>query len=74
VFKGLIKNSNIDAILITKISDEVTVVLELIYNNLTFYAASTYFDIQTISKIPYQMDEIMELTKRGKILIAADAN
>ena len=27
-------------------SDEDTVVLELTYNNLKFYAASMYFDIQ----------------------------
>ena len=32
----LIRNSNIDAILITKITEEDTVVLELIYNNLKF--------------------------------------
>jgi len=38
--------NNIDAILITKISDEDTVVLELIYDNLKFYAASVYFDIK----------------------------
>jgi hypothetical protein len=42
----IIRNDNIDAILISKISDEDTVVLELIYNNLEFYAVSMYFDIQ----------------------------
>jgi len=41
----IIRNDNIDAILISKISDENTVVLELIYNNLEFYAVSIYFDI-----------------------------
>jgi hypothetical protein len=42
----VIVNTNIDAILITKISDEDTVVLKLIYNNLEFYTVSMYFDIQ----------------------------
>ena len=71
----LIRSSNIDAIIITKISDEDTVVLELIYNNLKFYAASMYLDIkEQLAKYLNKMDEIMELTKRGKILIAADTN
>jgi hypothetical protein len=47
-------------------------VLELIYN-LKFYAASKYLDIQKqLAKNLNKMDDIMELTKRGKILIAAD--
>jgi len=50
-------------------------VLELIYNNLKFYAASMYFDIQEqLVEYLNKMDEIMELTKRGKILIAADTH
>ena len=50
----LIRNIRIDAILITKTSDEDTVVLELIYNNLKFYAISIYLYIhpRTISKKP----------------------
>jgi len=56
-------------------SDENTVVLELIYNYLKFYAPSIYFDIhEQLAKCLNKMDEIMELTKRGKILIAADNN
>jgi hypothetical protein len=71
----IIRNDNIDAILITKISDEDTVVLEIIYNNLKFYAACMYFDIQDqIVKNLNKLDEIMKLTKSGKILIAADTN
>jgi dihydroxyacetone kinase-like predicted kinase len=67
--------NNIDAMLITKISDEDTVVLELIYDNLKFYAASMYFDIQDqLGNNLNKMDEIMKLTKSGKILIAADTN
>jgi len=50
-------------------------VLELIYDNLKFYAASMYFDIQDqLGKPLNNMDEILKLTKSGKILIAADTN
>jgi hypothetical protein len=49
-------------------------VLEIIYN-LKFYAASMCFDIQEqLLKNLNKMDEIMEPTKRGKILTAADTN
>jgi len=41
----LIRNSRIDVILITKTSDEDTVVLEMIYNNSKFYAESIYIYI-----------------------------
>jgi hypothetical protein len=59
----LIRNSNIDAILITKISDEDTVVLELIYN-IKFYAASMYFGIkEQLVKNLKETDEVMEITK-----------
>jgi hypothetical protein len=58
-----------------KISDEDTIVLELIYDNLKFYAASMYFDIQDqLGKSLDKMDEILKLTKSGKILIAADTD
>jgi hypothetical protein len=42
----IIRNCNIDAILITQISDEDSVVLELIHDSIKFYALSMYFDIQ----------------------------
>jgi len=71
----IIRNDNIDAILISKISDEDRVVLELIYNNLEFYAVTMYSDIQEqIENNLNEIDEIRKLTKGGKILIAADTN
>ena len=71
----IITNSSIDAILLTKISDEDTVVLELIYNNLKIYAASMYFDIHDqLGKHFYKIDEIMKTSTNGKILIGADTN
>ena len=71
----IIRNDNIDAILVSKISDEDTVVLELIFNNLKFYAISMYFDIQgQIESNLNKIDEIMKLTKGGKVPIAAYTN
>ena len=49
--------------------------LELIYNNLEFYAIYMYFDIQgQIEKNLNKIDEIMKVTNGGKVLIAADTN
>jgi ribonuclease HI len=71
----IIRNCNIDAILITKISDEDTVVLELTYGKLKLYAASMYFDIQDqMGKNFNKLDELMTLSPNGKILIGADTN
>ena len=39
----IITNNNIDAILISKLSDEDRVVLEIIYEGMSFVAASVYF-------------------------------
>jgi len=39
----IITNSNIGAILTSRISDEDTVVLEIIYEGMSFVAASVYF-------------------------------
>jgi len=41
----IITNSNIDAILISELCAEDTVVLEIIYEGMSFLAASMYFDI-----------------------------
>ena len=60
----VIANPNIDAILPTKISEEDTVVLELIYNNVEFYAVSMYFDIQDqIETNLNKIDNIMNITR-----------
>jgi len=42
----IITNSNIGAILISRLSDEDTVLLEIIYEGMSFLAASMYFDIK----------------------------
>ena len=49
--------------------------LELIFNNLEFYAVCMYFDIQgQIENNLNKIDEIMKITKAEKVLIAADTN
>ena len=71
----IVVNSKIDAILITKLSDEDTVVLEIVHNNLKFYATSMNFDItDQIENNFSKMDEILKFSKGEKILIAADTN
>jgi hypothetical protein len=41
----LVNNKEIDAALITQLSDEDCIVVEISYRNKTFYGISCYFDI-----------------------------
>jgi hypothetical protein len=71
----IVINSKIDAILIAKLSDEDTVVLEIIHGKQKFYAASMYFDYEEQIENKFnKLDEIMRFINRGGILIAADSN
>ena len=71
----IIPNDKIDAILITNISNEDTVVLEIIHGNLKFFAASMYFDFEDqIENNLTKIDAILRLAKGRKLLIAADTN
>jgi len=70
-----ITNSNIGAILISRLSDEDTVLLEIIYEGMSFLAASMYIDINNqIQKKFNEMDKQVRLAKEGRILIAVDSN
>jgi hypothetical protein len=71
----IIKNTKIDTMLIAKLSDEDTVFLEIIHQNLKFFAARMYFDIEDqIENNFKKMDEILRFASGGRILIAADSN
>ena len=71
----IITNSNIDTILISKLSDEDTVVLEIIYEGMSFLAASMYFDINDqIQNNLNEMDKLVRFAKEGRILLAVDSN
>ena len=71
----VIPNNKIDAILITNLSNEDTVILEITHGNLTFFAASMYFDYyDQIGNNFTKIDALLRLAKGRKILIAADTN
>jgi len=72
---AIIINNKLDAILIAKLPDEDTVFLEIIHENLRFFAASMYFDIEDqIENNFTKMDGLMRFVKGGRILIAVDSN
>ena len=63
----IIINNNIDAILITKISDEDTVVVEITHDKWKFLAASMYFDLEEqIENKFIKMDELVRVCQRWK--------
>jgi ribonuclease HI len=71
----IIPNNKIEAMLITQISNEDTVLLEIIHNKRKFFAASMYFDIEEqIENNLAKVDEILQFAKGEKILIAMDSN
>lgn len=71
----MIINSKTDAILIAKLSDEDTVFSEILHENLKFFAASMYFDLEEQTENNFtKMDVLLRFVKGGGILIAADSN
>ena len=71
----IITNSNICAILISKLSDENTVLLEIIYEGMSFLAASMYFDVDDqIQNNLNKMEKLIQFAKEGRILMAMDSN
>lgn len=52
-----------------------TVFLEIIHENLKFFAASMYFDLKNqIENNFTKMDALLQFANGGRILIAADSN
>ena len=71
----VIPNNKLDAILITQISDEDTVFIEIIHDNLKFLAASMYFDFtDQIENNFNKIDAILQFAKGEGTLIAIDSN
>jgi len=65
----------IDAVLITQLSKPDSVLLELEYKNIKFFAASMYLDItKEIERKLEKIDRILELTKGIGLIIAVDRN
>jgi hypothetical protein len=71
----IITTNEIDAILITKFSDEDAVFLEISHENQKLFAASMYFDLEDpIENNLTKMDRLIEFVKNGRILLATDSN
>ena len=71
----VIPNNKIDAILITQLSDEDTVFIEIIHENSKFQAASMYLDFtDQIENNFTKIDAILQFAKSEGILIAIDSN
>jgi hypothetical protein len=68
----LLINTNIDAILMAKLSDEDSVVLEIRYGKKKLFAASMYFGLEEqIENKFHKIDEIIRFAHGEGILIAA---
>jgi hypothetical protein len=71
----VIPNNKIDAMFITQISNEDTVFLEIVQENLKFFASSVYFDIEhQIENNFSKIDALLQFAKGGRILIVTDSN
>jgi hypothetical protein len=71
----LIKNNDIDAILINQLSDEDTVVVEIRVERVTFMIISMYFDINRPIDIDLQkIQAILTQAKGMGIILAIDSN
>ena len=71
----IIQDDTIDALLITQISDNDAVLLEIKNEKLSFYAASVYFDYnEPIDNNIKTVGRILKFTKGKKILLAIDSN
>jgi len=71
----VIPNKKIDAMLITQISNEDAVCLEIRHEKLKFFAVSMYLDIEEQIKNSFtKIDKILQFAKGARILIATDSN
>jgi len=71
----VITNKEIDAILITQLSNSDIVLLETEYKKTKAFIVSAYFDITTkIEDELNRLDKILDLTKNHGIVIAVDSN
>jgi sugar/nucleoside kinase (ribokinase family) len=71
----VVVNKQIDALLISQLSEQDIVVVEIIQGNLKFIAASMYLDINNeITMDLYKMENILQLAKGRGILVVMDSN
>ena len=68
-------NKQIDALLISQLSEEDIVVVEIIQGNLKFIAASIYLDIENeITMDLYKIENILQFAKGRGLIVAMDSN
>jgi hypothetical protein len=71
----IVNNKEIDAALITQLSDEDCIVVEISYRNKKFYGISCYFDItEDIELNIRKTEKILNYLKGQGILLAVDCN
>jgi len=71
----LVYNKEIDVVLVTQLSDEESIVIEISHGNFIFYEISSYFDITEHIEINIRkMDHILNYSKGQGLLISADSN
>ena len=71
----IIQDNTIDALLITQMSDNDAVLLEISKGKSSFYAASIYFNIEEpIANNIRTVDRILDFTKGKLLLLAMDSN
>ena len=71
----IITNRNVDATLISQLSDEDTITLEVTRGNTAFILTSVYFERQKpIQKDLTKVDTILQHAKREGAIIAMDSN
>jgi hypothetical protein len=71
----VVVNKQIDALLISQLSEEDTVVVQIMQCNLKFIAASIYLDINNeITMDLYKIENILQFAKGRGLLVAMDSN
>jgi hypothetical protein len=71
----IITNATIDALLITQVSDNDAVLLEIVSGNTRFYAASIYLPYnEHMTTNTKTLEKILKFTKGAKIIIGMDSN
>ena len=71
----IVNNNKLDAVLVSQLSDEDCIVLEVRHQNNTLYCASMYFDISIeIERNISRVESIIRQANGTPLIIAADTN
>ena len=71
----VVANKQVDALLISQLSEEDIVVVEIIQGNLKFIAASIYLDIRNeITRDLSKIENILQFARGRGLLVAVDSN